>query len=66
MIALDCSRSMLAQDIAPTRLERAKREIVDLLSLMKSDRAGLVAFAGQAVLQCPLTMDHAAFLSVLH
>jgi Ca-activated chloride channel homolog len=61
MIALDCSRSMLAQDIAPTRLERAKREIVDLLRLMKSDRAGLVAFAGQAVLQCPLTMDHAAF-----
>ncbi|HKK99502.1 MAG TPA: VWA domain-containing protein, partial [Desulfotignum sp.] len=61
MIALDCSRSMLAQDIAPSRLERAKREIVDLLRLMKSDRAGLVAFAGQAVLQCPLTMDHAAF-----
>ncbi|MCF8138132.1 MAG: VWA domain-containing protein [Desulfotignum sp.] len=61
MIALDCSRSMLAQDIAPTRLERAKREIIDLLRLMKSDRAGLVAFAGQAVLQCPLTMDHAAF-----
>jgi Ca-activated chloride channel homolog len=61
MIALDCSRSMLAQDIAPSRLERAKREIVDLLRLMKSDRAGLVAFAGQALLQCPLTMDHAAF-----
>lgn len=61
MIALDCSRSMLAQDIAPSRLERAKREIVDLLRLMKSDRAGLVAFAGQAVLQCPLTMDHGAF-----
>ncbi len=61
MIALDCSRSMLAQDIAPTRLEQAKREIVDLLRLMKSDRAGLVAFAGQAVLQCPLTLDHAAF-----
>lgn len=61
MIALDCSRSMLAQDIAPTRLERAKREIVDLLRMMKSDRAGLVAFAGQAVLQCPLTMDHTAF-----
>ncbi|MCA1786588.1 MAG: VWA domain-containing protein, partial [Desulfobacteraceae bacterium] len=59
--ALDCSRSMLAQDIAPSRLERAKREIIDLLRLMKSDRAGLVAFAGQAVLQCPLTMDHGAF-----
>ena len=61
MIALDCSRSMLAQDIAPNRLERAKREIVDLLRMMKSDRAGLVAFSGNAILQCPLTLDHEAF-----
>lgn len=61
MIALDCSRSMLAQDIMPSRLERAKREIIDLLQMMKSDRAGLVAFAGQAILQCPLTLDHEAF-----
>lgn len=61
MIALDCSRSMLAQDIKPSRLERAKREIIDLLRLMKSDRAGLVAFSGQAILQCPLTLDHEAF-----
>lgn len=61
MIALDCSRSMLAQDIKPNRLERAKREIVDLLGMMKSDRAGLVAFSGRAILQCPLTLDHEAF-----
>ncbi|MFH1154585.1 MAG: VWA domain-containing protein [Pseudomonadota bacterium] len=61
MICLDCSRSMLAQDIEPTRLERAKREIIDLLRMMKSDRAGLVAFAGSAILQCPLTLDHEAF-----
>ncbi|MBT7261267.1 MAG: VWA domain-containing protein, partial [Desulfobacula sp.] len=61
MIALDCSKSMLAQDIKPNRLERAKREIVDLLRMMKTDRAGLVAFAGQAFLQCPLTLDHEAF-----
>lgn len=61
MIALDCSKSMLAQDIKPNRLERAKREIVDLLRMMKSDRAGLVAFAGRAILQCPLTLDHEAF-----
>ncbi|MFH2061190.1 MAG: VWA domain-containing protein [Pseudomonadota bacterium] len=61
MIALDCSKSMLAQDIAPNRLERAKREIVDLLRMMKSDRAGLVAFSGNAILQCPLTLDHEAF-----
>ena len=61
MIALDCSRSMLAQDIKPNRLERAKREVIDLLHMMKSDRAGLVAFSGRAFLQCPLTLDHEAF-----
>ncbi len=61
MIALDCSKSMLAEDIKPNRLERAKREIIDLLRMMKSDRAGLVAFAGKAILQCPLTLDHEAF-----
>ncbi|MCP4020717.1 MAG: VWA domain-containing protein [Desulfobacteraceae bacterium] len=61
MIALDCSRSMLAQDIKPNRLERAKREIIDLLRMIKGDRAGLVAFSGTAILQCPLTLDHQAF-----
>jgi Ca-activated chloride channel family protein len=61
MIALDCSKSMLAQDIKPNRLERAKREIIDLLNMMRSDRAGLVAFSGQAILQCPLTLDHETF-----
>jgi len=69
MIALDCSKSMLAQDIKPNRLERAKREIVDLLQMMRSDRAGLVVFTGSAVLQCPLTLDHEAFnifLNMLH
>lgn len=61
MIALDCSKSMLARDIKPDRLERAKREIIDLLGMMRSDRAGLVAFSGSAVLQCPLTLDHTSF-----
>jgi Ca-activated chloride channel family protein len=61
MIALDCSRSMLAQDVSPTRLTRAKREIIDLTRLMHSDRAGLVAFSGAAVLQCPLSLDYNAF-----
>ncbi len=61
MIALDCSKSMLAQDVKPNRLERAKREIIDLLHMMRSDRAGLVAFSGQAILQCPLTLDHETF-----
>jgi len=61
MVALDCSRSMLATDIKPSRLEQAKREIIDLMKMMQSDRAGLVAFAGSAILQCPLTLDHSAF-----
>ena len=61
MIALDCSKSMLAQDIRPNRLERAKREIVDLLRMAQSDRIGLVAFSGTAILKCPLTLDRDAF-----
>jgi Ca-activated chloride channel homolog len=61
MVVLDCSKSMLASDIAPTRLERAKREIVDLLNMMTGDRVGLVAFAGTAFVQCPLTLDYQAF-----
>lgn len=61
VVALDCSRSMLATDVSPTRLDRAKREIFDLLGRLRGDRVGLVAFAGTAFLQCPLTIDYAAF-----
>lgn len=61
IIAIDCSRSMLATDIKPTRLDRAKREVYDLLTMLQGDRAGLVAFAGTAFLQCPLTVDYQAF-----
>ncbi|MDO9110911.1 MAG: VWA domain-containing protein [Desulfatirhabdiaceae bacterium] len=61
IVAIDLSRSMLATDIQPTRLDRAKREIYDLLSMLKGDRMGLVAFAGTAFLQCPLTLDYEAF-----
>lgn len=61
IIALDCSRSMLATDIKPSRLDRAKREVFDLLGMLKGDRVGLVAFAGTAFLQCPLTIDYEAF-----
>ncbi len=61
IIAVDLSRSMLATDIQPTRLDRAKREIYDLLGMLKGDRMGLVAFAGTAFLQCPLTLDYEAF-----
>ena len=58
MVVLDLSRSMLATDVKPNRLEHAKREILDLLSMLKGDRLGLVAFAGVAYVQCPLTVDY--------
>ena len=61
IVALDCSRSMTAADIQPSRLERAKREVFDLLGMLQGDRVGLVAFAGTAFLQCPLTLDYNAF-----
>ena len=52
IIALDVSRSMLAEDIKPNRLERAKRKISDLLDMLRGDRVGLVAFAGTSFVQC--------------
>lgn len=58
MVALDVSRSMRAQDVSPSRLERAKREMVDLLRVLRGDRIGLIAFAGLAFVQCPLTVDY--------
>jgi Ca-activated chloride channel family protein len=61
VVALDVSKSMLATDIAPSRLERAKLAALDLMQQAKSDRLGLVGFAGSAFLQCPLTIDDAAF-----
>src|SRR6266446_7925030 len=61
VVAIDTSKSMLAQDIAPNRLARAKLAALDLMQQAKSDRLGLVAFAGSAFLQCPLTIDDAAF-----
>jgi len=61
VVAVDLSRSMLAGDVQPSRLERAKREIADLLDMLQGDRVGLVAFAGVSFLQCPLTLDYGAF-----
>jgi Ca-activated chloride channel homolog len=61
VIAVDTSKSMLAEDIAPNRLARAKLAALDLMQLAKADRLGLVAFAGNAFLQCPLTIDDSAF-----
>ncbi|WP_141733612.1 VWA domain-containing protein [Oligoflexus tunisiensis] len=57
MIVLDVSRSMNAADINPSRLIRAKREILDLLKVVRGDRLGLVLFAGVGFIQCPLTQD---------
>ncbi len=61
VVAIDTSKSMLAEDIAPNRLQRAKLAALDLMRQAKSDRLGLVAFAGSAFLQCPLTVDENAF-----
>jgi Ca-activated chloride channel family protein len=61
VVAIDTSKSMLAQDITPYRLARAKLAALDLMQQAKSDRLGLVAFAGTAFLQCPLTIDDVAF-----
>jgi Ca-activated chloride channel family protein len=61
LVAIDTSRSMLAADMAPNRLTRAKLAALDLLRLAKNDRLGLIAFSGAAFLQCPLTLDDEAF-----
>ncbi len=60
MIALDVSKSMLADDINPSRLERAKQFIERLIDKLPDDRIGIVVFAGRAYLQMPLTTDHSA------
>jgi Ca-activated chloride channel family protein len=61
VIAIDTSKSMLADDVQPNRLQRAKLAALDLMRLAESDRLGLVAFAGSAFLQCPLSLDEEAF-----
>ena len=68
-IALDISNSMLAEDIPPSRLERAKRIALDLSTRFQADRVGLILFAGNAYMQSPLTTDwHAIqlFLNAAH
>jgi Ca-activated chloride channel family protein len=60
VVALDVSASMLAEDIAPNRLEKAKHAMRSLLALLEGDRVGLVAFAGEAFVQSPLTVDYGA------
>lgn len=65
MVALDVSQSMLAQDIQPTRLDRAKLEIHDLTAQLKGDEIGIVPFSGAAFVQVPLTSDYTTALSYL-
>lgn len=62
LIALDTSKSMLAQDVLPDRLERSKLAITDLVKELEGDRIGLIVFSGTAFLQCPLTVDYSGFL----
>ncbi|MFZ1934057.1 MAG: VWA domain-containing protein [Thermoguttaceae bacterium] len=64
-VLLDVSRSMLAEDVAPNRLERAKSDIRDLLKTLAGDRVGLIVFAGKPVLKVPLTTDEGFFNEVL-
>lgn len=68
VIAIDTSKSMLATDIKPDRLDRAKMEVSELLDVLQGDRVALVAFAGKSHTVCPLTLDYGAvamFLKVV-
>ena len=58
---VDVSRSMLAQDVKPSRMDRAKREIVDFVKQLRGDRVGLIGFAGESFVFVPLTADYKAF-----
>ena len=65
VIVLDVSRSMLATDVHPNRLQRAKTDIVDLIKELRGDRAALIAFRNRAIVLCPLTTDYAFVMHAL-
>jgi Ca-activated chloride channel family protein len=65
VFVLDVSKSMLAEDLAPNRLERAKLAIADVIDTLAGDRVGLVAFGGTAAIKCPLTLDYGFFRMML-
>jgi len=65
VFVLDVSRSMLAEDLAPNRLKRAKLAIADVIATLRGDRVGLLVFAGTAVVKCPLTLDYGFFRMML-
>ena len=66
LFAVDVSKSMLARDVRPSRLERVKLGISNLIEKVAGDRLGLIAFSGGAFLQCPLTLDHQAFIKTIN
>jgi Ca-activated chloride channel family protein len=66
LIAVDTSRSMLSNDVQPNRLERVKLAAQDLVSELQGDRVGLIAFAGRAFLQAPLTIDYDAAVEAIN
>ena len=68
IVAMDVSNSMLARDIPPSRLDKAKHEVENFINRLRGDRIGLIAFAGDAFVQCPLTLDYGAakiFLDIM-
>lgn len=66
VIALDISRSMLAHDCTPDRLQFAKQKIADLVRALNADRVALIIFSDSALIQCPLTVDRTAFFLFLN
>ncbi|MDQ2659741.1 MAG: VWA domain-containing protein, partial [Verrucomicrobiota bacterium] len=66
IVAVDTSRSMLANDVAPNRLQRVKLAALDLINELRGDRIGLIAFAGRAFVQAPLTIDYDAAAEALN
>ncbi len=65
LIAIDCSMSMLGEDIKPNRLDRARGQLRGLVQRLEGDNVGIIAFAGVAVIQCPMTSDYAMALNLL-
>ena len=66
MLAMDVSTSMLAEDLKPNRIEAAKSVAAEFIADRPNDNIGMTIFAGEAYTQCPMTIDHASLLNLLH
>ena len=66
ILVLDISSSMLADDFKPNRLEAAKKTAIDFVGSRKSDRIGIIVFAGESFIQCPLTVDKSVLKSLIN